>query len=198
MTLARRLVLASASPARLRLLDAAGFCPEVIVSGVDEASVEAANTRTLVATLAEMKATAVAEKIENALVIGCDSLLDLDGLAIGKPDSPEEAIVICKSQRGRIGTLMTGQCVINTASGKKVTGVGETLVRFGKPSDAEIAAYAATGEPLQVAGAFTLDGFSAPFIDGIDGDPSTVIGLSLSLFRTQLAQLGIEMTDLWR
>lgn len=196
--MSRRVILASASPARLRLLQQAGFDVEVIASGVAEDEVDTTDTRTAVATLAEMKAHAIATRVTDALVIGCDSLLDLDGRAIGKPRSPAEAAEICRAQRDRHGTLMTGQCVIDTVSGNRVTSVGETLVRFGHLSDADIDAYVATGEPLEVAGSFTLDGFSAPFIEGIDGDPSNVIGLSLPLLRRQLAQLDIRITDLWR
>jgi septum formation protein len=100
--------------------------------------------------------------------------------------------------RGRTGRLLTGHCVIDTATGRSAASVGETVVHFGEPTDAEIAAYVATGEPLQVAGAFTLDGKAAPFIDRIDGDASNVIGLSLPTLRSLLAHLGVGITELWR
>ncbi len=196
---ARRLVLASASPARLTLLRQAGFAPEVIVSGVDEEALSAASPGELARLLAEAKAGAVAQRPEvaGALVVGCDSVLDLDGEALGKPAEAEEATARWKAMRGRSGVLRTGHCVIDTAAGRTATGVASTTVRFGEPSDGEIAAYVATGEPLNVAGAFTLDGHSAPFVDGIDGDPGTVIGLSLPLLRRLLADLDVAITALW-
>ncbi len=194
-----RLVLASASPARLSLLKDAGLAPEVVVSGVDEDALSAPTPGELARVLAEAKATAVAARPEasGALVLGCDSVLELDGQAFGKPTSAEEATARWKSMRGRAGVLQTGHCVIDTATGRKVSATASTVVRFGKPSDAEIAAYVASGEPLHVAGAFTLDGRSAPFIDGIEGDHGNVIGLSLPLLRRLLAELGIGITDLW-
>jgi septum formation protein len=194
-----RLVLASASPARLSLLKDAGLAPEVVVSGVDEGTLSAPTPGELARVLAEAKAAAVAARPEasGALVLGCDSVLELDGQAFGKPTSAEEATARWKSMRGRAGVLQTGHCVIDTATGRKVSATASTVVRFGKPSDAEIAAYVASGEPLHVAGAFTLDGRSAPFIDGIEGDHGNVIGLSLPLLRRLLAELGIGITDLW-
>ncbi|MEW2080728.1 nucleoside triphosphate pyrophosphatase [Streptomyces sp. NPDC005283] len=197
----RRLVLASASPARLNLLRQAGLAPEVIVSGVDEDAVSAPTPAELALALAEAKASVVAARADvirsSALVIGCDSVLELDGHAFGKPADAEEAITRWKSMRGRVGTLQTGHCVYDTATGHYASGTASTIVRFGRPSDAEIASYVASGEPLQVAGAFTLDGRSAPFIEGIDGDHGNVIGLSLPLLRKLLSELGHSITDLW-
>lgn len=198
-TPSRRLVLASQSPARLGLLRQAGLAPEVIVSGVDEDALDAPTPGELALVLAEAKAVAVAEResAAGALVIGCDSVLELDGQALGKPADAEEATARWKSMRGRAGVLRTGHCVVDTATGRRASATASTTVRFGEPSDAEIAAYVASGEPLHVAGAFTLDGRSAPFVEGIDGDPGNVIGLSLPLLRRLLAELGVGITDLW-
>ncbi|MEV6175554.1 nucleoside triphosphate pyrophosphatase [Streptomyces sp. NPDC051954] len=195
----RRLVLASQSPARLNLLRQAGLAPEVIVSGVDEDAVTAPTPAELALALAEAKASVVAAKPEvlGALVIGCDSVLDLDGEALGKPADAEEATARWKAMRGRAGTLQTGHCVYDTVTGRYVSATASTVVRFGEPTDEEVAAYVASGEPLYVAGAFTLDGRSAPFIDGIDGDHGNVIGISLPLVRRLLAELGVRITELW-
>lgn len=195
----RRLVLASQSPARLGLLRQAGLAPEVIVSGVDEDKVSAPTPAELALALAEAKASVVAARpdAKGALVIGCDSVLELDGRALGKPADAEEATARWKDMRGRAGVLQTGHCVRDTVSGRYASATASTVVRFGEPSDAEIAAYVASGEPLHVAGAFTLDGRSAPFIDGIEGDHGNVIGLSLPLLRRLLAELGVSITELW-
>lgn len=198
-TPARRLVLASRSPARLALLRQAGLAPAVIVSGVDEDALDAPTPAELARVLAEAKASAVAARPEaaGALVIGCDSVLELDGAALGKPADAEEATARWKAMRGRSGVLRTGHCLIDTAGGARRSATAGTTVRFGEPTDAEIAAYVASGEPLHVAGAFTLDGLSGPFVDGIDGDHGNVLGLSLPLLRGLLAELGVGITELW-
>ncbi|WP_030903468.1 Maf family protein [Streptomyces sp. NRRL F-5126] len=199
MTPSRRLILASRSPARLGLLREAGLAPEVIVSGVDEDALSAPTPGELALVLAEAKATTVAALPEavGALVVGCDSVLDLDGEALGKPADAEEATARWKAMRGRTGHLRTGHCVIDTATGARAARTASTAVRFGTPTDDEVAAYVASGEPLHVAGAFTLDGRSAPFVDGIDGDHSNVIGLSLPLLRRLLLELDVSLTSLW-
>lgn len=190
------LVLASGSTGRLRILRGAGIDPEVIVSGVDESNADRLPTAELVAVLAERKAAAVVRLRPDALILGCDSLLDLDGTAVGKPATAAEVAAIWRRLAGRTGTLYTGHRLI--AGGRSVGGVAATEIRFGWPTDDEIAAYAATEEPLWLAGAFSIDGLAAPFVDGIVGDPSNVIGLSLPLLRRLLAEVGIAITELWR
>jgi nucleoside triphosphate pyrophosphatase len=192
-----RVVLASASPARLAVLRAAGIDPEVIVSGVDEDAFSASDTGELTQVLASAKAAAVAAGLSDGLVIGCDSMLDLDGRAYGKPASPEEAVTRWHQMSGRSGTLYTGHCVIDVATGKQVKAVGETTVRFGRPTDAEIAAYVATGEPLNMAGAFTIEGLGGWFVESIDGDHNNVIGISVPLLRHLFRELGVTIPELW-
>jgi len=192
------LVLASGSRGRLRLLRDAGFDPEVMVSGVTETNDDGLPTADLVTALAERKAAAVAAIRPDSLVLGCDSLLDLGGDSLGKPATPQEAIAAWKRLAGSEGTLYTGHCLIHGVNADRAIGVAATTIRFGNPTDAEIAAYAATGEPLSLAGAFSIDGRAAPFVDGIDGDPGNVIGVSLPLVRRLLAQVGVSITDLWR
>ncbi len=193
------LVLASASPARLGLLKQAGLNPRVVVSGVDEHAISASSPAELAGVLAEAKAAAVAGQLPfDALVVGCDSVLDLgDGEALGKPRDADDAFARWQHMRGRSGVLRTGHCVIDTVTGRRVGETVSTTVWFGMPDDEEIAAYVRSGEPLQVAGAFTLDGLSSPFVEGIEGDPSNVIGLSLPTFRRLLIELGFRITDLW-
>lgn len=201
-----RLILASASPARHQVLLRAGLAPEVIVSGVDESGVDAASPAELAGTLAGLKATAVADALDRAerpeptLVIGCDSVLEVDGVAYGKPLTPKTATERWRLMRGRVGVLHTGHHLVRCDGTARVsrTRVGSTTVRFARVSDAEIAAYVATGEPLQVAGGFTLDGYGGAFVTGIDGDPHNVLGISLPLLRELTADLGVPWTSLWR
>jgi septum formation protein len=199
-----RLVLASASPARLATLRAAGVEPEVVVSGVDESAVAEAGVAALAGRLAMLKAEAVAATVapddDLVLVLGCDSVLELDGQAFGKPGTPELAAARWRQMRGRSGVLHTGHHLIALGSeGTRTRGViGSTRVHFAELSDAEIEAYVATGEPLEVAGAFTVDGLGGPFVRGIEGDFHNVVGLSLPLLRDLLADLDVAWTSLWR
>jgi septum formation protein len=196
------IILASASPARLAVLRGAGLDPKVIVSGVDETGFAASSTADLVEQLATAKATAVASAVKDStvkdsIVIGCDSMLDLDGRALGKPGTPDEARARWHDMAGRTGTLYTGHCVIDTATGRQASAVAGTTVRFGTPTDAEIDRYVATGEPLHVAGAFTIDGRGGWFVTGIDGDHGNVLGISLPLLRALLSSLDFDVTLLW-
>jgi septum formation protein len=196
-----RLVLASASPARLSVLRAAGVEPEVRVSGLDEEAITAPTPSDLVTALAEAKAAAVVRPgDDDLLVLGCDSILDLDGTAYGKPSTAAEASKRWELMAGRSGVLHTGHALLSVRGGSVVASaadVGSTLVRFGTPTPDELAAYVATGEPMQVAGAFTIDGRGGWFVEGVDGDPGTVIGLSLPLLRELLRRVGVGVTDLW-
>jgi nucleoside triphosphate pyrophosphatase len=195
-----RFILASKSPARLALLRSAGFDPEVIVSGVDESEVMAgSDAAKICAELARLKCAAVAARpaAAGALVLGCDSVLDFDGEVWGKPDGPAEAVARWQRMRGRSGVLHTGHHLVDNRTGREVGAVGSTVVRFAEVTDAEIRAYVATGEPLEVAGSFTVDGRGGPFVSGVDGDPGTVVGVSLPLLRDLLAELGVAVTDLW-
>ncbi|MGB7050720.1 MAG: Maf family protein [Acidimicrobiales bacterium] len=193
----RTLVLASGSSARLGLLRGAGFDPKVVPSGIDETGHVGGSTSSQVLALAGEKAAAVADPNGEAVVVGCDSMLDFGGRPYGKPTSVEEARAWLVAMRGRSGTLFTGHCVIDEATSRRAEGVCGTQVRFAHTTDAELDAYLATGDALEVAGAFTIDGRSAPFVEGVVGDPSNVIGLSLTLFRQLLSQLGIAVYDLW-
>lgn len=192
------IVLASASTARLALLRSAGFDPKVIVSGVDEDAITAPTPAHLALTLAQAKARTVAADLSEGVVIGCDSILELDGRPYGKPSSPQDAIDRWRLMRGRTGRLLTGHCLIDVKTGREAHETGKTVVRFGTPSMEEIEAYVATGEPLHVAGAFTLDGYGGWFVEGIEGDHGNVLGISLPLVRELLAELGYAVTSFWR
>jgi septum formation protein len=206
---APQFVLASASPARRKLLEAAGIDCEVLVSGVDESTVDASRPETLSITLARLKAQSVAQRLiatgrapavadPGLLVLGCDSVLHFDGHILGKPVDAADATRRWRAMRGGKGVLHTGHCLIDVGAGRQVEAGAATTVHFADIDDDEIDAYVATGEPLAVAGAFTVDGLGAPFISGVEGDQGTVIGLSLPLVRTMLADLGLRITDLWR
>ena len=201
MTVDRRLVLASASPARLSLLRQAGLAPEVVVSHVDESAYSAPRVAEQVALLAAAKAAAVAKRESDALVIGADSLLEFAGKPLGKPADAADARDRWRRMAGRSGVLHTGQALFDVRDGgvaSRDIAVASTVVYFAEPTPPEIEAYLATGEPLAVAGAFTLDGLGAPFVRRVEGDPAAVVGLSLTVLRTQLARRGLAITDLWR
>lgn len=195
-----RFILASASPARLSTLRNAGVEPEVMVSGVEEDSITAPVAADLVQALAVAKAAAVAaEQDGEALVLGCDSILEFRGKLLGKPRSAAEAVDQWKRMRGRTGLLHTGHCLFDVRSAdtfESVNRVATTEVRFGYPSDAEIEAYVATGEPMGVAGAFTVDGLGGWFIQSIVGDHHNVVGVSLPILREMLGELGYRVSDL--
>jgi septum formation protein len=194
-----RLVLASQSPARLATLRSAGLDPEVVVSGVDESTVTTADAEELSVELARLKARAVAERVDGeCLVVGCDSVLELDGEVHGKPGTAEEATRRWRTMRGRSGVLHTGHCVIDVGTGRTVARAARTVVHFAALDDEEIDAYVATGEPLGVAGAFTIDGLGGAYVTGLEGDPHTVVGIGLPLLREIMADLGVPWHRLWR
>jgi septum formation protein len=201
-------VLASASPARLAVLRAAGIEPHVVVSGVDEDGVAAALIKPepgeVVVALATAKAAGVAARVAgehpDAVVIGCDSMLLINGELVGKPGTAEVARRRWQQMAGRSGELLTGHAVVRLVGGAMAStaqGVAATTIHFGTPTLAELEAYIGTGEPLTVAGGFTLDGLGGWFIDGVDGDPSSVIGISLPLTRRLLATVGLSVVTLW-
>jgi nucleoside triphosphate pyrophosphatase len=195
-----KLVLASQSAARLATLRAAGVEPVVVVSGVDEEQLSQLPPAELALQLAELKCAAVAGRTdlpEGALVLGCDSVLELEGEALGKPGSAEAATRRWRAMRGRSGVLLTGHCLRDMATGHVASATAATTVHFADVTDDEIAAYVASGEPLHVAGAFTIDGLGGAFVTGIEGDHHNVVGVSLPLVRELLAELGHSWTDLW-
>ncbi|MDG3008830.1 septum formation inhibitor Maf [Rhodococcus sp. D2-41] len=210
-----RFVLASASPARLSVLRAAGVEPLVRVSDVDEDAVAAAlgpdaTPEHVVTALATAKAREVLRALsaeyphggvlDDAVIVGCDSMLHVDGRLEGKPHTPEVARARWEVMRGRSGALLTGHCVLRVHGGRLAGEVADhstTTVHFSSPTDADLDAYLATGEPLKVAGAFTLDGLGGWFVEGIEGDPSSVIGIGLPLVRRLLGDLGVGVAELW-
>lgn len=199
-----RLVLASASPARLSVLRGAGLDPLVQVSEVDEDAVVAAlptdtPPEVVVVELARAKARAVAQRIgsNDTVVVGCDSMLLHRGELQGKPATPQVALQRWAAMAGTSAELLTGHCVLRPDTGAESAACGATTVHFATPTAAEIDAYVATGEPLAVAGSFTLDGLGGWFVDRIEGDPSSVIGIGLPLLRRLLREVGIGVTDLW-
>jgi septum formation protein len=195
MSESRNVVLASASPSRKRLLESCGISAQVIVSGVDEEDpkLTALAPREMVIALAILKAHTIKEIVgSDHLIIGCDSTFEFNGKSFGKPLTEVLAIARCKELRGNFGLLHTGHCIIDTKQGIEISDVSTSKVFFADMTDAEISGYVASGEPLNVAGGFTLDGLSAPFITRIEGDPSGIIGLSLPLLRRAVNSLGLS------
>ena len=199
MSESRSVVLASASPSRKRLLDSCGISAQVIVSGVDEEDpkLTVLTPREMVIALAILKAHTIKAQVGNEhLIIGCDSTFEFQGKSFGKPLTEELAVARCKELRGNFGLLHTGHCIIDTKQGIEISDVSTSKVFFADMTDAEIAGYVASGEPLNVAGGFTLDGLSAPFISRIEGDPSGIIGLSLPLLRRAINSLGLTWNSI--
>jgi septum formation protein len=190
-------VLASASPARLRLLRGAGIEPIVRPSNFDESQVQLASPQDLVQTLAEGKATAVATELNGALILGCDSVLALDGEIHGKPVNAAEAIERWRKMRGQIGQLYTGHVLIDQVQRRTIVRYQMTEVEFALVSERQIEAYVASGEPLHCAGCFALEGRGGLFVEKMNGCHSNVIGLSLPLLRQMLAELNYDVTDFW-
>lgn len=204
-------MLGSASPARFATLLAAGLRPEVMVSGVDEDAATADSPAELAAELARRKSDAILIALaagpapdRTTVVVTCDSVLEMDGVAYGRPADVAEAVLRWRRMRGTTGVVHTGHHVVVVPAGgapgvrRSASSVGSTVVHFGRPSDAEIDAYVATGEPLRAAGAFSLGGRGGAFVTGVEGDPHNVVGISLPLLRDLLASLGVSWTTLWQ
>ena len=194
-----RLVLASQSPSRRMLLEQGGVEPVLRPAHIDEeaviASLHDAPPATTVATLARAKAETAIAEFPDDVVVGCDSMLLLDGELLGKPHTVEATIERWKAQRGKVAQLLTGHAV--WFGGDWVVDTVATTIRFGDVSDADIQAYAESGQPLECAGAFTLEALGSWFIDSIDGDPTSVIGLSMPLLRRCLYRFGLDASDFW-
>ncbi|MGB2926775.1 MAG: nucleoside triphosphate pyrophosphatase [Limnothrix sp.] len=190
-------VLASASPARRRLLQGIGLNPIVHVSNFDERQIQQSNPAHLVEALAEAKAQTVAKQRQNALILGCDSVLLVQDKIFGKPASPAEAITRWQQMRGNFGVLYTGHALIDQTQAKTLVQHGTTKVHFANISDEAIAAYVASGEPMHCAGCFALEGKGGLFIEKIEGCHSNVIGLSLPLLRQMLFKLGYDVSKIW-
>ncbi|CAB4822776.1 unannotated protein [freshwater metagenome] len=194
-----QVILASASPSRLRLLESVGITPSILVSGVDEdaSEFESLSPAELVIALAILKAHTVKDKAPvNSLIIGCDSTFEFEGKSLGKPVTKTKAIERCKQLSGKTGYLHTGHCLIDLRQGIELSERSTAKVQFAQMTDAEIIDYVDSDEPLNVAGGFTLDGLSAPFITKIEGDPSGIIGLSLPLLRKMIISLGYSWPEL--
>jgi len=193
-----RIVLASASVSRRRLLESAGLKPTIMVSNVDEETdfFNAMTPADMVIALAITKAHTIREQIDfPAIIIGCDSTFEFDSQSLGKPATAEIAIERASRVRGNTGLLHTGHCIIDTTKDKEISSIVTTKVTFDDMTDAEIVDYVATGEPLHVAGGFTLDGFSSPFIPSIEGDYTNVVGISMPFVRKAFAQLGYSWPE---
>lgn len=201
-----RFILASQSPARRRLLQQAGIHPECLPSHFDEDSIKSLNPSDLVEQLALKKAEVIAQQVQvqgvgqDIVIVGCDSVLAINGEIHGKPDSPSHAIARWKYMRGRVGQLYTGHAVLHLAPGqsaKHLVRCGMTQVHFAQPNDRQIEAYVASGEPLNCAGCFALEGKGSLFVEKLDGCHTNVIGLSMPLLRQMLDSMGFDVTDFW-
>ncbi|MEH2459176.1 Maf family protein [Nostoc sp.] len=191
-------VLASASPARRRLLQTVGIEPIVRPSDFDESQIQLSEPAELVKALAQYKAETVAPQFESALIMGCDSVLSINGETYGKPPDISEAIARWQIMRGNFGDLYTGHFLIDIHQNRTLVKSQVTRVYFAQMSDRTIQAYVATGEPLKCAGAFAIEGFGSFFVEKIEGCHSNVIGLSLPLLRQMLGELGYDVTDFWQ
>ncbi len=193
-----RLILASQSPSRKRLLEGAGLHPEIIVSHVDEEAdhFSAMSSVDMVIALAITKAHTVLEQVEgDCIIVACDSTFEFEGESFGKPETPQIAIERAKRLSGKTGLLHTGHCIIDTKQGREIADRVTTKVTFDDLNEELIKDYVSTGEPLKVAGGFTLDGFSSPFISQIDGDYTNVVGISMSYLRQSLEHLGYSWPE---